>query len=208
MAVRPAISGFHFQRLGELLGSHDEATLEACSASLRRIADEIAEEEPEEAEEYFPRGRAKSFGVLAFRKVHARSRKLVAENDIPPGHWRKVLVKSHQDTAYRTDSSDWKMNALWMLESDHGAKLSGNAPGLLRFLTRGRPLFGSRIEGSGSYSYLTFAEVNELLDALRGLRRDSPELTGRQYLNGFLDTLVSWLEGVSERHLDLWMVTF
>src|SRR5262245_3431684 len=136
MSVRPHIYGFDLGRFQRLFGSGDRAALEACSARLDGIAEDIAREEPEEAEEYREEARA-----ILLRAI---------EQGVPfPG--LEVEGTTHMDVAsalagyqqalFAAGSSGWKMQAFWRLEREYGERL-GAAREILGFLTGGRPLFG------------------------------------------------------------------
>ncbi len=203
MSVRPHAYGFDLRRFRGLFASGDITAIEACTARLELFAEDIENEEPEEAEAY----REEAFTILRRAIMDG-----VPFSDLEtegPVHMDVALALSHfQQTLFDTGSNGWKMQAFWRFEHDHGERLATDARTLLGFLSRGRPLFGQRAIADGHYAYLDSGELGQLLGALRHLQQEVPELVGPGYLDGFVDVLAGWLAAVASRHQDLWLLAY
>jgi hypothetical protein len=148
MSFRPHIYGFDLGRFRSLFASGDLAAVEACSARLERFAEDIAREEPEEAEDY--REGARAILLKAVEEGIPFS-DLEAEGSI---HMDVAWgLCEYQRSLFGTGSNGWKMQAFWRFEGDYGERLGAESRKILGFLTRGRPLFGRRAEADGHYAY-------------------------------------------------------
>jgi hypothetical protein len=202
MSVRPYIYGFNLCQFQRLFGSGDQEALEACSARLDEVAEDIAREEPEEAEEYREEARA-----ILLRAIEEGIPFPGLEVEGPIHMDVAAVLAAYQQTRFATGSNGWKMQAFGRLKMDYGERLAPPQD-LLGLLIVGRPLFGGRAEADGHYAFLDAGELGQLLSALRGLQQRCPELTGRGYLDGFVDTLLGWLAGVASRGQDLWLLAY
>jgi hypothetical protein len=203
MSVRPHLYGFDLGRFRRLFGSGDRVALEACSARLDGVAEDLAHEEPEEAEEYREEARA-----ILLRAVEEGVP--FPDLEVEGTAYMDVAsaLASYQQPLFAAGSSGWKMQAFRRFERDYGERLGADAWKTLGFLSWGRPLFGRRAEADGHYAFLDAGELDQLLGALRRLQQRCPELTGRGYLDGFVDALIGWLEGVAGRGQDIWLLAY
>jgi hypothetical protein len=183
-------------------GSRNEAVIQHIVSRLEQAAETLEEDgEEEEAGEY----RDKVAGIA----------RAVVMNGAPvPGLGREedphfdvaTVLATYQQTTHDVGSNGWKMQAFWELQRHYGRKMDPAAQRLLAFLTDGRPLFGAAMEIDWSYyAYLTHQEVHTFLTALRQLQAAEPSLMGKQYLDGFVDTLMSWLAAIGECGMDLFL---
>lgn len=101
---------------------------------------------------------------------------------------------------------DWKHGA-WQDYLDEAGEALGKATGrLMEYLVHGRPLLGRGIKSGWSYyAYLSGDEVRQLRDGLTAAAKKNPEIADEDFIDGFHNELVGWLEAISRRGKGLWL---
>lgn len=201
MSLRPEISGFNLKKMLSLFGCGDKKLIKEIQIELKKTLSDYPVITKKEFRELSKKG-----SVIIKQAIlkGAPFSDLVNENDSHVAV-ADVFARHNQERCY-TDSADWKMGAFWGFESQYENKLDQTTKGLLSFLIDGRPLFGREIEQDWSYyAYLSLAEVKQLQAGLIKLQESCPELEGEEFMDGFIDELIGWLDTISGKNLDLWL---
>ena len=200
MSLRLTISGFKLKGMQTLFGKGDVEIIEGVYSIFQKFVFENALCSPEEKEELLNEGRpiierAVKEGV-PFSDLNSETDNHSFVADVFAGYKQSI---------FETNSSDWKVRALWDFESDYRQRLHPIPQRLFSFLIDGRPIFGKDFKNTWSYySYLSLEEVRILREDLVRLQGMYTELEEYEYLDGFIIELVGWLSDISDLNLDLW----
>jgi hypothetical protein len=198
MSLRPMIYASDVDRLHAVFGSGDEALAAKVAATLEERVDKKAHEP-------------------ALRAVAGDLRKAVMEGvpvkglrdetelhavaiDALAGH----LGLDHPDAMVH--DGDWKHGA-WEDYLDEAGEALDKATGpLMEYLVHGRALLGEGIRSGWSYyAYLSLDEVVRLCDGLTVSARKHPEIADEDFIDGFHNELVGWLDSILKRKKALWL---
>ena len=191
MSMRLVFRRFSFARMQSLFGTGDPgvaAGIMPTGKALRSVF------EPEKTKAVI--ARAVADGV-PFRGLK--------QEEIEHVEAANLLMGYGQETTF-VEMDDWKWYAY--SDFDDAAKEAGMpraSQKLVQYLAVGRPLFAKQSCITGQfYAYLTQDEVRKLHSAIQALAAKTPEMRGRDYMDGFVVELQAALAKVIESGQDLW----
>ncbi len=198
MSLRPQIYGFSLKMVKSLFASADNKALEQMNDNYEQILTELFSIEPEEREELREKGQ-----TIIRRAVMegAPFADLDCEKEVHV--FAADAIVQYTDLKPVEDTSEWKMEAFWDLQSASMSKVNPEIAELLAIFEQGRPFFGNKIESDWScYGYLTLEETEQLLGAINELRESKVP----DYLSEFVAEFIGWLEEIASTKLDLWFI--
>jgi hypothetical protein len=192
MSLRPEISGFSLDAMYALLGRGDDA-----------LASQLIEEFDSRVRFQDPALRERAHAILR-RVVHEPPRWADLEVEGDAHVFAALTLAKHGQTHLETGSNFWKMSAFWDFIRQNHEHVPKPGKRYLSTFTKGRGIFARNIETQWSfYGYLARPELQDLLAAMREFQTE-PAHRGPDFMYGFADELVEWLEMIESNGKDLW----
>ncbi len=199
MSLRPMLYAADLGRLHTLLGSGNAALAARLLDDLRKRAEEsgASAAEVEEVDKTIERAIHEPAPLKGLKVENANH---VAAID------RLASEAKLGKRASMIHDGDWKHFAWTDYLDEAGPKMDKATRTLAGHLVNGRPLLGESMKSGWSYyAFLSNAEVRDLRDALAALGEEHPEIADEDFIDGFHNELVGWLDEVLNCKADLWL---
>jgi hypothetical protein len=197
MSLRPEISGFRLDEMFALMGSGNEGLL---TRLIEEFDASVKFEEPSQ--------RDRALAILR-RAVFERPRWADLEVEGEEHVFAALTLARHGQTHLDTTSNFWKMPAFWDFIKGNHEQVPKPGRKYLSTFTQGRGLFARKIDTPWSfYGFLAHPELQALLEALREFQAADPARRGEEFMSGFIDEFVGWLELIESNNKDLWFYCY